>query len=170
MGQPGRLAGTHRQSDPARMQIRLRLAIVLAAGAASGCSFHSTATHWHSRVGIDGRPVYLITTTIYGINLLVMLPLVGDTSTDTVIEHATAEIAGLGNDHVRVVQTANANYWYAIPPLTWLVSPVMGSVSLEYVPSAKALQATADLDRLQAERATVRREQDHSHVIPEAKR
>jgi hypothetical protein len=152
------------------MRNSLRITCALGLIATSGCTFHSTATHWNGRVGIDGRPVYLTTTTTFGLNLLVVLPFVGDPRADALLDRATAEIAAHGSDHVRVVETDGANYWYAIPPLSWLVSPVVGSVTLEFVPSAMAQQATADLDRLQAERAAARREQDHSHVIPDAKR
>lgn len=137
---------------------------------AGACTFHSTATQWNGRVGPDGRPVHMVTTTSYGVHLFVLMPLAGDTRAEALVEAATARIATSDSDRVRVVETESANYWYALPPITWFVSPVMGSVSIEYVPSAKALQAAAELERLQAERAAVRNQQDHSHVIPEPRR
>lgn len=148
----------------------IRSSILLAALAASACTLHSTATEWHRRVGIDGNPVFLATTTIYGLNLLVLLPFVGDTRTANVVDEATARIAAAGSDRVRVVETEFANYWFALPPLSWLVTPVSGSVSIEYTPSTKELVAAQALAKLQAERAAERREQDHSNLIPEPRR
>ncbi|MBL8754921.1 MAG: hypothetical protein JNK15_16570, partial [Planctomycetes bacterium] len=56
----------------------------------SGCTFHSTATHWNGRTAADGRPVWMTTTTTYGVNLLVLLPFVGDTRADALVDEATA--------------------------------------------------------------------------------
>lgn len=138
--------------------------------AATACTFHSTATHWNGRHGLDGKPVFVTTTTIYGINLLVLLPFWGDTRVDNLVDEATAKIAASDSNTLRVVETESANYWYAIPPLTWFVAPVMGSVSIEYTPSGKALADAQALAKLQDQRAAERREQDQSHVIPDARR
>lgn len=103
-----------------------------------GCTFHSTATQWHGCTGPNGRPLQLQTTTIVGANAFLLLPFVGDPRTDNLVAKATAELARLGHRDVRVVETESANYWYAIPPLTWLLSPVVGSVSIEYTPHEPA--------------------------------
>ncbi len=119
-----------------------RVLLVLAA-ALGACSFHSTATQWNGRVGIDGKPVFVTTTTKYGFTLFVVIPFLGDTRTANLVDETTAAIARAGGNHVRVVETESANYWYALPPLSWFVAPVMGSVSVEYTPSADQL---AELD------------------------
>ena len=152
------------------MATPLRVVSLLLLPLLVGCTLHSTATHWHGRTGPDGQPVFVRTTTIYGVNLLLVLPLLGDPRTDNLVDAATAKLAEQGSDRVRVVETESANYWYAIPPLTWFVSPVVGSVSIEYTPSPKELAAARELDRLQEERAAARREQDHSQVFPELRR
>lgn len=109
----------------------------------AGCTFHSTATHWHGRVGIDGKPVFMTTTTAYGLNLAVVLPVIGDTRLDETISEACAEIARSDSTGVRVVETESSNYWFALPPFTWIFSPVVMSVSIEYTPSAKLLAEVA---------------------------
>jgi hypothetical protein len=150
-----------------------RLARALAAALLpflAGCTFHSTAVQWNGRLGPDGKPVHVLTTTKYGLNLVVLLPFFGDTRTAQVVDEATARIAESGSDRLRVVETESANYWFALPPLSWFVSPVMGSVSIEYTPSTQALQQVAATQQLQDTRAAERREQDHGHVIPEARR
>lgn len=137
---------------------------------ATGCTMHSTASHWNGRVGIDGQPVYLTTTTTYGVNLLVLLPFLGDTRTDSLVDACTAEIAEQGSDRLRAVETEGANWWYALPPITWIVTPVMGSVSIEYTPSAAALAEQKRLDAVFEERTKARFEQDNRHVVPEPRR
>jgi hypothetical protein len=136
----------------------------------AGCTFHSTATHWNGRLDPAARPIYLTTTTIVGINLLVLLPFLGDTRADNLLDAATAEIARTDSTNLRVVETESANYWFAVPPLTWLFTPVQGSVSIEYTPSATALAAQAELERLQEQRAAERRAAGQEHLIPEPRR
>lgn len=148
----------------------LLAAHVLGGAFVAGCTFHSTATHWHERTGIDGQPVFLTTTTTYGFNLLVLLPFVGDTRTDALIEASTAEIAVHGSDRLRVVETEGANYWYALPPISWFVTPVMGSVSIEFTPSAQALAAARAATAFRDQRAAERNERDNSHILPEPRR
>ncbi len=137
---------------------------------AMGCSFHSRATHWHDRTGPDGQPVYALTTTTYGFNLGVIVPVLGSTSLDEMVDVATARIAAAGSDHVRLVETESSNYWYALPPLSWIVSPVVTSVTLEYSPSAGEQNEVRQLQMLQEERGAERREQDHSEIVPGPRR
>lgn len=133
----------------------------------SGCTFHSTARQWNGRLDRDGQPVFLTTTTTYGVQLLVLLPFVGDTRADALVDAATAEIARHDNQRVRVVETESANWWYALPPITWFVTPVMGSITMEFTPSAEELRLAAELAKYQEQKRLERNEQDRSHVIPE---
>jgi hypothetical protein len=102
-----------------------------------GCTFHSIATEWHERTGIDGQPVRLMTTTIVGFNLLVLLPVpfLGDPRVTTLVDAATERLAREGANRLRVVETESSNYWFALPPLSWFVSPVIGSISIEFEPA-----------------------------------
>jgi hypothetical protein len=98
----------------------------------SGCTLHSVAEQWHGRTGVDGRPVHLLTTTIVGFNLLVIVPFLGDPRASTLIDAATRRLEQVDGQRLRVVETESSNYWFALPPLSWFVSPVIGSVSIEY--------------------------------------
>jgi hypothetical protein len=127
------------------MRRNLRLVPVLAAASTlltTGCTFTSHATQWNGRVAPDGKPVYVTTTTVYGCNICILWTMLGDTRTDALVAKTTARIAQHGSDHVRVVETESANWWYTLPPLSWLFTPVMGSVSIEYTPSVAELAAT----------------------------
>ncbi|MEO6598034.1 MAG: hypothetical protein ABIP94_25095 [Planctomycetota bacterium] len=102
----------------------------------TGCTLHSRATHWNERIAPDGQPVYALTATNIGMNLAIVLPLLGTTSLDTIIDEATGEIAKFDSNQLRIVETESTNYWAAIPPVTWLLSPVVTSVRIEYRTSA----------------------------------
>jgi len=101
------------------------------------CSFYGTATHWHGRLDPQGKPVFVKTATNIGINLAVVLPVLGNTTMDEMIDVTTAEIAKMESDGVRVIQTSSENYWYGFPPFTWIITPVITEVSMEYNPSPR---------------------------------
>ncbi len=136
----------------------------------AGCAFHSTATHWNGRVGADGRPIHVKSTTNVGLNVFVLLPLLGNTTVDAMLDETSAAIAEAGSDRLRVIQTASENYWYGLPPLTWLLTPVVTDVSVEYEPSAAEQAEAAAADRLLAERAAARTDEEKARVIPEPRR
>jgi hypothetical protein len=114
-----------------------------------GCAFHSTAKHWHGRMGADGEPVYYKSTTKVGLNLLVIFTLLGDTGVGGIIDDITAEIAEEDGDYVRIVQGSSENYWYGFPPLTWILTPVVSTVAADYRPSAEML--AKDLEEMRAD-------------------
>jgi len=151
---------------------RLRCAVAAAAPALllAGCSFHSTATHWNGRVGTDGRPIYVKATTNVGLNVFVALPLLGNTTIDAMLDETSEAIAEDGSDRLRVIQTASENYWYGLPPFTWLLTPVVTDVSVEYEPSAKEQAEAAAADQRLAERAAARTDEEKARVIPEPRR
>jgi hypothetical protein len=112
---------------------------VLLATLAAGCAFHSTATQWNERVGPDGEPVFVKSTTNVGLNLLVLLKVLGDTDTTGMIDELTEEIAEENGNYVRIIQSETENYWYGFPPFTWFVTPVVTTVTGEYRPTPEAL-------------------------------
>ncbi|MFO1052077.1 MAG: hypothetical protein U1F36_07675 [Planctomycetota bacterium] len=130
------------------MEANRRFLPILALAACLGsCTFYSTATHWNTRVGPNGKPVFYRSATRVGLNLLIFLPFLGRTDIDRMIDTATANVAEDGGDVVRVVQAESENYWYGFSPLTWLITPVISTVDVEYEPSA------AELDKARAEEA-----------------
>ena len=149
----------------------LRTAVILAvAPLAASCAFHSTATHWNGRVGADGRPIYVKATTNVGVNLFVLLPALGNSTIDAMLDETSAEIAERGSDRLRVIQTSSENYWYGLPPFTWILTPVVTQVSVEYEPSAQEQADAAASDRRFAEQAAKRTDEEKARVIPEPRR
>lgn len=117
------------------MASRLQCVSLLAALALTSCSFHSMATRWNGRVGANGTPVHIRVTTNVGFNLLVIVPFLGNTTIGTMIDEATGLIAATDSDLLRVIETRTEVYWYGFPPFTWIVTPVITDVAVEYRPS-----------------------------------
>lgn len=123
------------------MATPLRHCVPLPLALLSGCMFHSQADEWHDRTGINGQPIRLLTTTMVGFRLFVLVPIFGDPSTANLVHAATERLQRVGGQRLRVVETESSNYWFALPPLSWFVSPVIGSVSIEYEPAMAAAPA-----------------------------
>lgn len=114
------------------------LSVVLLLGV-SGCTFHTDARRWNGRVDHDGNPVYYTSTTKVGLKLLVLVPFLGDLGVDGLVNDTTEYVEEKGGDGVRVVQASSENYWYGWSPLTWILTPVVSNVSIEYRPSAEEI-------------------------------
>src|SRR5712671_1129449 len=125
-------------------------ALVLLAIHAAACSFNSTATHWNGRVGLDGKPVFVKTSTNVGMNLFVALPLGGNLNTDELVDATTQAIRDENGDKVRVVETSWNNGWNGLPPLTLLFTPVVTRISIEYQPSAEELEKARQQQAVEA--------------------
>ena len=106
----------------------------------SGCAYHSTSKNWNGLMGNDGKPTYYKETSKIAVNLFVAIPLFGNVSIDGMMEELTEAIAEEKGDHVRIVQGDNENYWYGFPPLTWILTPVITTVSAEYSPNLQAYE------------------------------
>lgn len=132
----------------------------------TSCSFHSTATHWNGLRDADGKPVFVKVTTNIGFNVLVLLPLLGNTSIDSMLDETTAEIASEGGDRVRVIQSGAENYWYGWSPFTWIITPIVTDIALEYEPSAEQIAKVTEADAARAERHRERTDRDNSHIVP----
>ena len=124
--------------------IRSILSAALLTVLASGCAFHTIADEWHERVGPDGEPVYYTSTTKVGLNLLVVVPFLGDTGIGGMVEDLTENIAEQDGNYVRIVQGSSENYWYGFPPFTWIVTPVVSTLAAEYRPGVEEGAVASD--------------------------
>jgi hypothetical protein len=118
-------------------------AVVLSALAPllGGCAMHSTATQWNGRVGPDGEPVFYASSTKVGMNLLVAVPFLGDLDLDGQVDSMTEDLAERGGDRVRIVQGSTETYWYGFPPVTWVLTPVVTTLTAEYRPSEDEIRS-----------------------------
>jgi hypothetical protein len=105
----------------------------------SGCAFRSTAKDWNGLMGLDNKPTYYTTTTKVGVRLLIMLiiiPFLGDMGIAGLTRDLTADIKQEGGNEVRIVEGTSEAYFYGFPPFTWIVTPVLSTVSAEYLPAS----------------------------------
>lgn len=130
-----------------------RFVLLLALFAGLGaCSFHSKATVWNQRTGPDGERVYFASMSKVGFNLLILVPFIGQTDIETLVDEMTAQIAESGGDRVRIVQGGTENYWYGWSPFTWIITPVVATLTAEYRPSTEEIhtEEQADAEKLGA--------------------
>jgi hypothetical protein len=131
---------------------RFRTLLLAALGLTlTACTFSSTASRWHRRIGPNGKPVYVKSHTNVGFNLGTIIPLLGATSLPSEIDYLTEEIAMEKGDTVRIIESATENYWYGFPPFTWIITPVITTVTADYEPAADIL--AKDLAEQDKERA-----------------
>lgn len=151
------------------MNSPLRWASIALLFLSTSCAFHSTATHWNGLRDADGKPVFVKATTNIGFNLLVIVPLFGNTSLDSMLDETTAEIAGEGGDRVRVIQSGTENYWYGWSPFTWIITPIVTDIALEYEPSQEQVTKVAEANTARVARHKERTDRDNSHIVPSSR-
>ena len=96
------------------------------------------------------KPVFVKSTTNIGFNLGIIIPFLGGTTIDSMVDTMTDEIAQENGDHVRIIESAAENYWYGFPPFTWILTPVITTVTSDYQPSAEEL-AKAEAEQQEEE-------------------
>lgn len=109
---------------------------VLLAAASSGCAFTTTAKDWSGLTGPDNKPTYYASATKVRLNLVVVIPFLGDMDISGLTRDLTEEIRTEGGNEVRIVQGTEESYFYGFPPFTWVVTPVISTVAAEYTPDA----------------------------------
>ena len=117
---------------------RTILGVLLVCLTASGCAFSTTAKNWSGLEGVDGKPTYYMTTTKVGLYLFIAVPFIGDMGISGLTRDLTEEIKQQGGNDVRIVQGASESYFYGWPPFTWIITPVVSTVSAEYKPPQEA--------------------------------
>lgn len=115
------------------------------------CALHSTANEWNGLVDKSGKPVHLDSTTKVGFNFLIVLPFAGRTNLDGMVNDATKNIKKLGGNYVRVIQGNSENYWYGFPPFTWIITPVVSTLVVEYQPTEEALEEEREKENTKEE-------------------
>jgi hypothetical protein len=84
-------------------------------------------------------------------NLLVGIPLFGDTSIDRMVKDLTESISAEDGSRVRIVEGKRENYWYGFTPVTWIFTPVKYTVAAEYTPDEK--RYLDDQEQIRAKKA-----------------
>jgi len=104
------------------------LAAALCVGA--GCSMTSKATDFNGLTTPDGAASHLNTTNV-AVNLLFTKPIVGDATLQETVSACTAEAKAEGASKVRIVQSHSTAYWWILPPISFVVQPVVTNVAAD---------------------------------------
>ncbi len=120
------------------MRYQISVGLVMLVFIASGCAYSTTAKNWNGLEGANDKPTYYMRTTKVGLNLFIVVPLFGDMGISGLTEDLTADIKKQGGNDVRIVQGESESYFYGWPPFTWIVTPVVSTVSAEYQPDPSA--------------------------------
>ena len=105
----------------------------------SGCTMTSTSKQWNGRLGPNGRPVFVKSHTNVGLNIGIIIPVLGATTLPKEINKLTKEIQTEQGNDVRMIQSTSDNYWYGYPPFSWVLTPVITTVTADYEPSPAVL-------------------------------
>ncbi len=138
--------------QPLTRLLSIGLAITL-----GGCAHHSTSRNWNGLMGADGEPTYYKETSKVAVNLFIAIPLAGNVSIDGMMRDLTEDIHKESGNNVRVVQGDSENYWYGFPPITWVFTPVITTVSAEYKPH---------IDTYVVDQKKIRQEQGETNYNP----
>lgn len=109
-----------------RLALVMALTLVFLAG---GCSWSNTATSFNGMRDMDGNTVKHVSTTNLGINLLFTKPLVGDATLDGTVSSFTEAAKAADATQVRIVQSHVHTMWYILPPISFVVQPVLSNVA-----------------------------------------
>jgi hypothetical protein len=115
------------------------LSLLLALSFATGCTMTSTSKQWNNRVGENRKPVYVKSHTNVGMNFLIFIPCLGRTTLPKQINKLTQDIETENGDVVRMIESSSENYWYGYPPFSWVLTPVITTVTADYEPSPDML-------------------------------
>lgn len=116
-----------------------RLAFAGLLAATTSCSMHEKAVHWNGHVGPEGKPVFVLRSTYIGVHLAILLPVLGNTDIASMIDESTSWIRPEEGCNLRLIETESDNFWHGAPPLTWLITPVVTNITIEYQPTPEAL-------------------------------
>ena len=94
----------------------------------SGCSTTTVAKDFNNLGTPDGKAVHVSTSNI-ALHLLMSKPLAGDASLEKTVADFTAASKTEGASKVRIVQSNCTKLWFLLPPITFVITPVLSNVA-----------------------------------------
>lgn len=99
--------------------------------AIAGCSMTSKATDFNGMKDFEGDSVAHLNTTNVALHLLFKDPLWGNASLNQVVSDLTTAAKAEGADDIRIVQSKKNTMWWILPPLSFIVQPVVSNVAAD---------------------------------------
>lgn len=109
--------------------VRLPL-LLLSALLCTGCVFNTRCTDLNGLTDNDGQEIVYQQTSIVAIHAIFGLwPLIEDASLTNSVNEFTAQAADAGDTRMRIAQSSGSNYWWVLPPLSFLFTPVTADIA-----------------------------------------
>ena len=103
------------------------VALVLAVG----CSTTSKATDFNGLTDLHGQKVMHLNTSNVAIHLLFKDPILSDATLQQTVSDLTREAKEAGASQVRVVQSDTTTLWWILPPISFIVHPVLANAAAD---------------------------------------
>jgi hypothetical protein len=94
-----------------------------------GCSLTSKADNFNGLTGMDGKQVKHYGTTNYAIHVLGVGPIWGNATLQQTVSDFAKQAKAAGASAVRVVQSDTSTLWWVLPPISFVIHPVIGNVA-----------------------------------------
>ena len=105
------------------------LAAVIAVCCFSGCIQTGVAKDYSGLTIPEGKPIAHVNTSILAVHVLFTEPVWGDASLPAVIKACTAAAKYEGAKHICLVQSSVTVYWWVLPPISFIIAPVVGNAA-----------------------------------------
>ena len=115
------------------MRIGLLAVLLLAMALMIGCSMSSAARNYNGLTTPDGNATHLSTTNI-AVHVLFSKPVWGDATLEETVSCCTMEAKEMGAGKLRIVQSDVSTYWWVLPPISFVIHPVVSNVAGDAIP------------------------------------
>lgn len=118
--------------------MRLTTAFVIFGILSSGCTSTSVNQKFNGLTTPDGPPVGHLNTSKYAVHLLFgALPFLGNASIEDTLDAMTRKAKESGADQIRIVQSQKTIYWFVLPPISFVVTPVVSNIAADALKNAR---------------------------------
>ncbi|MFW6279928.1 MAG: hypothetical protein ACOC2T_02770 [Planctomycetota bacterium] len=111
------------------MRKLLTMVIVGAMVLGAGCTMTDRGTDLNGMTNMDGEDVVHQSTTNVALHFLFSKPVINDGRLQKTVADFTADATEYGASEVRIVQSSKSTYWYVMPPISFIVQPVVTNVA-----------------------------------------
>ena len=106
----------------------LTLGLIIMIG--SGCAFTKIADY-NGITPYGGEKAVQVHQTNIDLTLLFKSPLIGDASIQTTLDQASKAATAAGAKEMRTFRAKSSTLWYVLPPLSFVVHPVITTVGAD---------------------------------------
>ena len=106
------------------------LFLLLAALLCTGCVFHTRCENLNGLTNNDGEEIVYQETSIIALHTIFgVWSMIEDASLTNTVDQFTLQATEAGDTNVRITQSGGTNFWWVLPPLSFIVTPVTSYVA-----------------------------------------